>query len=650
MATSGDGRHVLIGTAGHIDHGKTRLVGALTGIDTDRLPEEKARGISIDLGFAHWEADGFRFGVVDVPGHERFVRNMVAGATGVNLALLVVAADDGVMPQTREHLDIMDLLGVRTGVVAINKSDLVEPDFVELVQAEIEELVAGTFLEGCPIIPVSAATGAGLDQLRQALVDVARGCEWSEGQDLFRMPIDRVLSITGHGTVVTGSVLSGEVHAGQTLDLLPEQREVRVRSVESHGVDVEDSGARRRTAINLAGVKQDEVHRGHELATPGYLRPSQRLLVEIRTLAGSPVKVKNRMELSLHLATSEVHARIVLKEGTLQPGQRGFAELRTAEPVVAAWGQRFILRRISPQLTVAGGTVLDPALPPGKRLKDIDTAGESLARGSDADRLATLLRNQDGIGTSSLESAWRVGVPPARFDELIGRLRAEGQVVTLNERDRPLLVHRDRLAAASASVMRTIREELERQQPRKALPRSTLLTASRNIARPDLLEAVFDHLVRSGELVEIGGNFGPADAQVQLTKKQQQHRAAMLERITAAGLAPPTAKELADELRQPLDQMLPLLNLCVEDGLLLRVGDGLYATPAAVEQGRQRCEQLLAEQGEATVSQLREAWGVSRKYAVPLSEYFDSLGITRRDGDVRRRGANAGQALVTSAD
>ncbi|HUG93964.1 MAG TPA: selenocysteine-specific translation elongation factor [Planctomycetaceae bacterium] len=649
MAESGDFRHVLIGTAGHIDHGKTRLVGALTGIDTDRLPEEKARGISIDLGFAHWEAGGFQFGVVDVPGHERFVRNMVAGATGVNLALLVVAADDGVMPQTREHLDIMDLLGVRAGVVAVNKVDLVEPDFVELVEAEVQDLVAGTFLEGCPIVPVSAATGAGLDRLRQALVDVARGSEWVQAHDVFRMPIDRVFSIAGHGTVVTGSVLSGEVHAGDTLELLPGQREVRVRSVESHGAGVEDSGARRRTAVNLAGVKQDEVRRGNELATPGSLKPARRLLVAIRTLAGSPVTVKNRMELSLHVATAEVHARLVLKDGAIAPGSRGYAELRTKEPVAAAWGQRFILRRISPQLTVAGGTVLDPALPVGKRVKDPDTVGAALASSSEAERLGALLRSQDAIGDSPLEAAWRVGVPPARYAELIGRLRSQGQVLSLGVRERPLLVHRDRLAALAGSVMRTIRLELERHQPRKALPRTVLLTACRKITRPDLLEAVFEHLVKSGELVEVGGNFGPADAQVQLTKKQQQTRAAMLERIGGAGLAPPTAKELADELRQPPEQLVPLLNLCVEDGLLVRLGDGLYVTPDAVEQARGQCEQLLADTGAATVSQLREAWGVSRKYAVPLSEHFDALGVTRRDGDVRRAGPKLGSRAGTAA-
>ena len=339
-------KHILIGTAGHIDHGKTRLVGKLTGINTDRLPEEQARGISIELGFAHFEQDGIQFGVVDVPGHERFVKNMVAGATGVNLAMLVIAADDGVMPQTREHLEIMQLLGIPAGLIALTKIDLVEPDYVELVAADIADLLKGTFLEGCPIVPVSSETGAGLDELKQTLVRIARDVELPESLELFRMPIDRVFSVAGHGTVVTGSVMSGSATAGETLELLPQQREVRVRGVQHHGQQADNAAARQRTAINLAGVKTEEVVRGMELASIGYLLPTKRMLVELRNLSSSPLVLKDRLVFNLHLGTCEVLARINLKGRTLVPGETGFAELRTKEPIVAAHGQRFILRRI----------------------------------------------------------------------------------------------------------------------------------------------------------------------------------------------------------------------------------------------------------------------------------------------------------------
>ena len=645
MTTTAKAKHILIGTAGHIDHGKTRLVGRLTNIDTDRLPEEKARGISIDLGFAHWETEGIWFGVVDVPGHERFVKNMVAGATGVNLVLLVVAADDGVMPQTREHLEIMDLLGVETGVIAVTKTDLVEADFIELVTAEIEEVVAGTFMEGCRIVPVSSETGAGIDQLRETLVQVAAGLETPEVMELFRMPIDRVFSIAGHGTVVTGSVLSGDVHAGDTLELLPDLREVRVRSVQNHGRGADDSGARQRTAINLAGVKNEEISRGRELASPGFLHPTARLVVELRILESSPVVLKDRMQLNLHLGTAEVPARIILKGVRLKPGRRAYAELRVKEPVVAAHGQRFILRRISPALTLAGGTILDPFIAPQKRIKDLQAYAASFDTPVERDRMSALLAQRDTVEDSPLEAAWRAGIHPGRYAGLIEQLKSKGELVFVGTGDRKRLMHRDRLASLAGSVMRAVKAELARHQPRRALPRNTLATACRGIAGPDLLDVIFAHLLDGGELVKVGPNFGPADAQVKLTKNQRQTRGRLLETIAAAGLAPPTIKELAADMGQKPAEIDALLNLSMEDGLLVRVAQGLCFSPDSLEQARLICKDLLNETGEATMSQLREAWGISRKFAVPLCEYFDTQGLTVRKQDVRVAGPKLGDPV-----
>ncbi len=645
MTTATELKHILIGTAGHIDHGKTRLVGRLTDINTDRLPEEKARGISIDLGFAHWQTDGCQFGVIDVPGHERFVKNMVAGATGVNLALLVVAADDSVMPQTREHLEIMDLLGVNTGVIAVTKIDLIDVDYVELVEAEIEEVVAGTFLEGCPIVRVSSETGEGIDELKETLVRVATDIELPQSHDLFRMPIDRAISITGHGTVVTGSVLSGDVHAGDTLELLPEQREVRVRSVQNHGLQADDAGARQRTAINLAGVKQDDVSRGTELATPGFLKPTQRILVEMRLLSSSPVVMKDRLELNLHIGTQEVPARVILKGQKPKPGERCYAELRLKEPAVAAYGQRFILRRISPALTVAGGMILDPHIAPTKRVKNLVAHGQALNTSSEIDRLSAILLQHDLGANSSLPAAWRGGFRPSRYAELIDELKASGTLLQIGSGDRKLLIHQDRLASLAGSVLKTIREELDRRQPRRSLPRNTLNTACRDIAPSAVLDALFDHLISNKQLVHIGPNLGPADAQVKLTKNQQRARTKMLEQISQSVLAPPTVKELAKSLEQKIDQIEQLLNLCVEDSLLVKVADGLFFANESLEQGRQLCETLLGEVGEATMSQLREAWNVSRKFAVPLCEYFDQQKITVRKDDVRVAGPNLNKPL-----
>lgn len=649
-------RPVIVGTAGHIDHGKTRLVAALTGIDTDRLPEEKARGISIDLGFAHWEGGGFRFGVVDVPGHERFVRNMVAGASGVHVAVLVVAADDGVMPQTREHLEIMDLLAIPSGVIAITKTDLVEPGFVELVADEIEELVAGTFLEGAAIVPCSAATGEGIDELRQEIIRAAERVPEAGAGDFFRLPIDRVFTLAGHGTIVTGSAMSGDVRPGDALTLLPEGRAVRVRSVQHHGRAHEDdsslpgesgphsaspdgplahSSARQRTAVNLTGVKTDELRRGMELATPGWLEPTRRLVVELRALSSSPLAIRDRLQLRLHIGTSETTVRSLTRGNVLAPGERGFAELRLAEPVVAAHGQRFILRRISPALTVGGGRVLDPQVPPGRRIRDLDAHARGFAAADPLDRLANLLAITAAAEIAPREAAVRAGVSLAQFDELLAALERRGEVVTLRSGDRALAVHRARLERLSETAMRIIREELARNQPRRTLPRATVIGACRAIAPAPLADTVIVHLIETQQLAVIGDALGPADAQVRLTKAQEATRRQALDAVVAAGLAPPTVKELAAAIRRPASEVETVLNLEAEEGRVVCVAEGLFFAIEALDEARRLVRERLAAEGEATTPRLREVLGVSRKFALPILEYFDATGVTVRKGDVR---------------
>jgi len=531
----------------------------------------------------------------------------------------------------------MDLLQIAAGVVVITKTDLVDEEYVELVEAEIEDVVAGTFLEGCPVVPVSSETGAGIETLKQTLLEAAREVVLAELEPVFRMPVDRAITLPGLGTIVTGSVISGEVRAGDSLELWPEGREVRVRSVQNHGEDADDAGARQRTAINLAGVKHDEVFRGNELATAGLLQSTRRLLVDLKLLSSSPLQLKNRMELNLHLGTREVVARVVLKGGPLKPGQRSYAELRLAEDVVAAHGQRFILRRVSPALTVAGGRVLDPWLPAGKRVRDLAKAGAALDQPGERDRLSGLVATLDDVPETPLAARWRAGISSGRYVELIEELKQEGVIVTVGG-ERSIPVHRDRLESLCGSVMKTIREELARQELRRTLPRATVLTACREITRPVLLDAVLAQLVADGELVSTGMNLGPADAQVALTKAQRAARDQILIQVQDAQLTPPTIKELAASLDQKIDQLKILLGLCVEDGQLVEVSEDLFFSPEAIEAGRRICQGVLEEQEQATMSQLREAWGVSRKFSVPLCEHYDSEGITVREGDVRVAG------------
>jgi selenocysteine-specific elongation factor len=645
MTTLTAQKSIIVGTAGHIDHGKTRLVGKLSGIDTDRLPEEKARGISIDLGFAHFQAGDLQLGIVDVPGHERFVRNMVAGATGINVAMLVVAADDAVMPQTREHLDIMNLLGIQFGLVALTKIDLVDEDMVELARCDVEDNLVGTFLEGCPIVPVSSETGEGIDELRATLLEICSSIQLPETLPLFRMAIDRVFSISGHGTVVTGSVLSGDIHVGDSLDLWPEGREVRVRSVQRHGEQADEAGSRQRTAINLAGLKHDEVSRGCELATPNYLKPTRRLLVDLKLLDNAPIGLKNRTEVGLHTGTREIPCRVILKGRRLEPGERGYAELRLAEPIVATWGQRFILRRISPAITLGGGTILDPHIPDLHRIRDIESVAEQLASPSAAARLAARLRQRDSVSSSDLTLASSIGVMPDELQQLLTALRDDGKLIQLGRGDRAFEIHADRLESLAGSVLRTIRNEVIRHQPRRSLPKPTLLTACRAITSLNLLEFILEHLVKKKQLVTLGANLGPADLQVQLTKQQRKNRDEMLSKITAGMLAPPTSRELAKSLDLKLPDTEQLLNLWVEDAMLIRIGEGLYFTPDALNEARERCRDLLNDKGPATMAELRDVWGVTRKFSVPLCEYFDSIGVTIRDGDVRSAGEQIDTAL-----
>ena len=630
-------RHVLLGTAGHIDHGKTSLVHALTGIQTDRLPEEQARGISIELGFAHFREGDVQFHVVDVPGHERFIRQMTAGAAGIDLALLVVAADDGVMPQTREHLDILRLLGVSRGVVALTKTDLVDRELVELARDDVARLLADTPLDSAPIIPVSSKTGEGLAELRRALAMVAGTLPPRPTGGLFRMPIDRVFSVAGHGTVVTGSVLSGSVHPGETLEWLPSQVPVRVRGVQEYGAAIELSGVGRRCAINLAGVRDLAIERGDEVATPGFLQPSTRLLVEVTTLESAAEPVADRLSARLHLGTAEVPVRVARRGPPIEPGTRGFVELRLQHPVVAAWGQRFILRRLSPAQTMAGGVILDPGMGPQVRLAQLDDQGRWRNDPNPRVRLSHWWSRQDTIELNPLVSAWNVGIDPQQFPQLVADFKESGEMRALP--GNAGWVHRERLGALADRMLGRIRTTVVARQPRRSLPRGVLLNACQNLAAAPLLELAWKELLTREQVVMVGSNFGPADLQVELSRVQRALLRNVVQKIADGGLAPPTEKELAAALEVLPGPLQAILTVLVEDERLVPLGNGFYYLPETLERAREICVARLT-QGPATVSELREAWGVSRKHGIPLCEYFDAQGVTVRAGDLRKLGGH----------
>ena len=628
-------RPLLIGTAGHIDHGKTSLVLRLTGVNTDRLPEEKARGISIDLGFAHFDCGPFRFGVVDVPGHERFVRQMVAGAANIDLAIFVVAADDGVMPQTREHLDILQLLGVKHGVIAVTRRDLVDDEMLQLVAEEIRELVADTFLRDSPIVAVSSITGDGFEQLKSTLVTVASSIPDRTVGSVFRLPIDRVFTLPGRGTIVTGSVLTGQVAAGDELELLPQQRRVRVRSVQHHGASVDHADAHRRAAINLAGVSLEEVHRGHELATPGMMIPTTRFLAEIECLAHSSRALRHRQVLTLHAGTSAVTARLRLAETGVAPGSRAFADIRLREPLALEWGQRFILRTSS-STTIGGGRVIDP-LPGTRRVRDLNVRCQAAASEDPAERLGGLLQHQPSVTIQ--ESGQRLGMGAAEYHRLLNDDRNPSSIALKEiRRDSHTgeWIHDRWLQKLSRSIIRVLRLELLRHSPKRMLPRALVVSLCRGFDGSQHVPFAIDRLLKSGDLVQRADLIGPADQQVSLTKRQREVLDLLLPIIAQNARTPPTHKELcATTDRLSASDIVPLLKLCHEDGTLIAVSPDLSYSPDGLESLRQGLIALFGEQPQATLSEIRDALQMTRKHVVPLAEYWDREQITIRHGDLR---------------
>jgi selenocysteine-specific elongation factor len=632
---------LILGTAGHIDHGKTALVRALTGVDTDRLPEEKRRGITIELGFAELVIDDFRLGIVDVPGHERFVRNMLAGATGIDLALLVVAAADSVKPQTREHLDILRLLNLRAGVIALTKCDVADAEWLELVEAEVRDLVADSFLADAPIVRTSAQTGEGIEPLRAELAAAARrvvqhgATERSAGP--FRMAIDRVFSVAGHGTVVTGSVLRGQAAVGDELVIEPGGLSVRVRGLHNHDRVVESVHRGQRAAVNLAGVRHDQIMRGHELASPGLLQAARLMTVHIQLLPSAQQPLKNRRRVRLHFGTAEVMASVLLHEvDELQAGQQALAQLILAQPAVTTWGQPFVIRRESPVVTIGGGRVLAPD---ARRLKRDAQQDWSYAAALCADD--ELTRAAAAVYFARWEE-WRpddlartagVNDPAAVHEEL---LAAKGliEMVRLSPTRTARLHHlqaetlRERIVAAL--------EKRHDENPRQLVfSAAQLANRFAYLDNAPLYQAMLASLVEQGRVLESPAGLALPGKGPRLSKNEQQLFSQMITQYRQAGAQPPSVSELRKQASRNQAVVPQLIELAAAQGHLVKLTDDLYMHEQAVQSIREQLNERLADGGGLTVSQIREALQTTRKYAVPLCEYFDRIGFTRRQGDLR---------------
>jgi len=627
-------RHIIVGTAGHIDHGKSSLVEALTGTNPDRLEEEKRRGITIDLGFAFLNLGEVRLGFVDVPGHERFVRNMLAGAGGIDVLLLVIAADESVMPQTREHFDICRLLGIPRGLVVITKSDLVDAEMLGLVRLEVEEFVRGSFLEGAPIIPVSSRTGAGLDTLKQELLRIAREAPLKDATRHFRLPIDRAFATKGFGTVVTGTLVSGSVGVKDEIELFPSRRRVRVRGLHSGGKPVERAVAGQRTAVNLAGVEHTEIERGMVLAAPGVFAPTRRIDARI-TLLPSARPLRNRARTHFHQGAAEAIAEISLLERTeLAPGESALAQLRLDRPMLLLPGDRFILRQFSPVVTVGGGIVMD-ARARRHRRKDADVAPllEKFERGTPEEILAALA-DATPRGLTIEDILARTGWMPSEVRTTAAKLAEKKRLRILSEQ--PLTLAPEQAVQDCAAALQQTVEQFHRANPLlPGMPKQELRGRAGN-PRAELFQAALDDLVRARAISIAGDLVQRAGRQISLAPEESRAKELIEKEFERAGLAVPSVSAVLEKLPVEPARAQKILQILLREQVLVKIAEDFVFHRAAVAGLRELIARYRQERGDRLgIAAFKELTGVTRKYAIPLLEYLDRERVTRRAGDER---------------
>jgi selenocysteine-specific elongation factor len=634
-------RSIVVGTAGHIDHGKSALVRALTGTDPDRLKEEKARGITIDLGFAHAEIGGTRFAFVDVPGHERFVKNMLAGAGGIDLVLLVVAADESVMPQTREHFQICSLLRVSGGLVVLTKSDLADADMLELARLEVRDLVDGSFLQDAPIVAASSKTGAGLDDLRRELAQAAERVAAREEDGPARLPIDRVFSVKGFGTVVTGTLVSGRLRLEDELVVLPRSRRAKIRGLQVHGRAETEAGAGRRVAINLGGVELTDLARGDVLCTPAAIEPTRRFDAAIELLAGAR-PLRHGARVRFHHGTSEMLGRVALSslvdvEGPaaeIGAGASAYARLRLETPAVLTRGDRFILRAYSPPITVGGGVVVDPHPPRGairtaagrERFRRLDPA-----RQREEDVAAAFVEERAALGLPTAALVSRGGLTPAAAERIATALRVAGRIRRVGD----LLVGARVLDERSARLLDALEAHHAAQPLSEGMPREEARDRVVGRAAPEVFDFIVNALVAEGKVLA-RDRLALAGHRISLSPEESRVLAALEEVYRQAGLAPPDLKNAAAGAGVDAAVAERVGRLLIRQKALVKVGDLVFHAEAlAMLKAEVRALKSTGITARVDVAAFKERYGITRKYAIPLLEYLDRERITRRVGDSR---------------
>ncbi len=627
---------IVIGTAGHIDHGKSSLVKALTGIDPDRWEEERKRGMTIDLGFASLELpDGRKVGLVDVPGHERFVRNMVAGASGIDRVVLVVAADDGVMPQTREHLAIMEMLGVEKGLIALNKIDLVDDEMVEMAEDDIRQAVEGTFLESADILRVSAIGGQGVEELRTAILKMAKAAKPRTAGGVFRLPIQRVFSAKGVGTIVTGIPVSGTVKVGDVLEVLPGGQKGKVRGIQAYHESTQEGRAGHSTALNLADVDHTKVERGCVAATPGYFQALKMVGARLKALPALDRPITNRMQVRVHVGTAEVLGEVVLLDAQeIAPGDEGMVQLRLETPMVCAPGDRFVLRLASPVSTLGGGVILEESRYRLKRFKtfiidELERQAKSL--GSTVALLeAHLVRLPERWATvDELSTLLKRHAQETRG--LLGTLASSGKV---HEVGAARWIHNETLELSLAETRDALNAWFEDNAQRARMDVRDLRSATRFDA--SFLDVLLERLESAGELIrQAGGMIVPKDRAVELDPASAKFLADVLGAYATARFQPPMPDEVAATLKKPEAEVKSMIQLLVDQGKLEHVSGALFIDGAAIAEARQAVTENCQTNGQLVIPELRDRLGTTRKFLIPILEHFDTEGLTRRMGNTR---------------
>jgi len=635
-------REIILGTAGHVDHGKTSLIQALTGIETDRLQEEKKRGITIELGFAYLDLPcGHRIGIVDVPGHEKFVRNMVAGAAGMDLVAFVIAADEGIMPQTREHFEICRLLGVKDGIIVLTKKDMVDNEWLDMVREEVRDFFKDSFLGKAPIIAVSSVTGEGLDDLKKILDDKIAAMTFHEEFGPFRLAVDRVFSMKGFGTVITGTSLSGRISVGDKLMFYPGGLTAKIRGIQVHGKDVQLIEAGHRTAINLQGIEKDEINRGDMAAMPGSLVSSSQFDADLHYLSSNSKELKNRAPVRVHVGTREIIGRVVLMESdTVRPGDDAFVQLVLQEPAALWTGDRYIIRSYSPITTIGGGAVLNNAPRKRKRTAQKDRNSNHQAfsiyqNGSFEERMLLFLKESGSEGLTADQLSTRLGLFGKKLQKQLQAPISSGKILVI-ESDRQRLLAAPILDRITTTILNVLQQYHEQYPLKTGLAKEELRSRLQPAVDPKLFHYALGALVKKKQIVQDQSEVRLAGFEVTLQVDEQ----ALQEKITGvyrdAGLTPPTIKDLFRTLGEyPEAQVKQVLDLLLQEGKLIKITESLYFQAGQLDRLARRLTTFIQKEGEIDAPRFKDLTGLTRKFSIPLLEYFDRIKLTIRIGDKR---------------